>query len=179
MTLKSKLIAGAAIVIAALVGAYLIDRAMASAADQKLATNAVQVTKRRSIAVVTQKAADVEVKKSVALRVPYHAARGKIVVKGDSVFADGFSLELPSVADFVNEADARVAQDSTSIVKTVASTAAVDSLVSSLDARVDLYKEAKRPRIGVKTGIAIGVVTTVAGVWLAVTVIKAIAGSHK
>lgn len=176
-SLQTKIIAGVAIAIALATGAWFIHRdgVEAGQVDQKIEASAVSTKQNRAIAAVAQKAADAQVKKSDSVRVVYHAKRSKVEVKGDSVFADGQAVDMPSVASLIAEADSRGAQDSTTISSSGASKAAVDSLVSSLDGRVDLLQEAKRPRFGTKTGVAIGVVGTAAVVYIAVKIIRALA----
>jgi hypothetical protein len=177
--LQSKIIAGALVAIALVVFGWCEHRSgvKAGAVDQKLEANAVSVKQNRAAAVVVQKAADVEVKKSAIVRITYRAARAKVEVKGDTVISDGQSIVLPAVANLIKVSDTLAVQDSVTIEKTGASKAAVDSLVSSLDGRVDLLQEVKKPRIGMKTGIAIGVVGTVGVVYIGIKIIRALA--HK
>jgi hypothetical protein len=191
--LQTKILLGLGVTIALAVAAWFVHRdgIAKGAVDQKLATNATAiVTSNKKTAVdsvavvVAEKVADTAVKRSLAVRKTYNAARAKIVVKGDSVFVDGQSLELPSLADFVNVADSRVALDSTAIVKVVAADTSKSVMLSDnrvgialRDERVDVLEDAKRPWCSVKCGVAIGVGTTVVVVVLAVKVIRAV--SHK
>lgn len=127
-----------------------------------------QEIKASAIVVQAQKAeAGVEIKKSVAKRTEYHAARAKVELKGDTVIADGQAIVLPSVANLIKVADSRGAQDSTSLAKQ-------NLLIGSLDHHVDLLQEAKRPRCSTKCGIVIGTAATVTVVVIAVQIIKAV-----
>jgi hypothetical protein len=193
ITLQSKIIAGVAIAIAVVVFGLCERHAgeKIGAVDQKLVTNAAAIRtsdKKTAVdsvaAVVDEKVADTAVKKSVAARAPYRAARSKIVLKGDSVFVDGQSLELPSIAAFVNVADSRVATDSTAIAKVVAADTSKSVMISDnrvgialREDRNGILEKATRPWCSVKCGVAIGVGTTVVVVVIAVKILKAV--SHK
>jgi hypothetical protein len=81
---------------------------------------------------------------------------------------------MPSVAAALTKADTMSVQDSTAIGKQARSDTLKTVLVGALDHHVDLLQEEKEPRIGLKTGIAIGVVGTAAVVIIAVKIIKAL-----
>lgn len=163
LSLQQKIIAGVAIAIAVLVFGWCQRREgqKVGAIDQEIHASAVVVKAQKADVAV-------EIKKSVTKRAEYHAARAKVELKGDTVVADGQTVVMPSVAAALVKADSMSAQDSTSIAKQ-------NLLVGALDHHVDLLQEAKRPRFGTKTGIAIGVVGTAAVVYLAVKIIKAVA----
>jgi hypothetical protein len=193
LSLQTKLLLALAIAIALAVGAWFIHRdgVAKGAVDQKLTTNAAAIATSNQVSsldsavdVVAEKVADTAVKRSAAARAPYHAARSKIVIKGDSVFVDGQSLDLPSIADFVNVADSRAATDSTAIVKVAAADTTKAVRISDYragitlrDDRNGILEDAKRPWCSVKCGVAIGVTTTVVVVVIAVKILKAV--SHK
>lgn len=179
LSLKTKIIAGVAIAVVLLVLGWCRQREAFNAgrADQRLETNAGVVKELRTKAVVVDKAAAVEVKKSVAKRAEYHAARAKVEVKGDTVFADGKQIEMPSVTDLIRVADSRGDQDSTTIVKQAAQDTANKAINWGLGQRVDLLEEAKRPRCSRKCGVAIGVAGTAAVVVIAVKILRAV--GHK
>lgn len=160
---KLEAIAVGLLVIWAVIALVHRDGEKKGAVRQELKANAV---------VVEAEKADVatEVKKSVAKRAEYHAARAKVVVEGDTVIADGKTVELPSVASLIRVADSRGAQDSASMAKQ-------DLLIGTLGKRVDLLEDTKQPWCGRKCGIAIGVGGTAAAVYIAVRIIKAVA--HK
>ena len=161
LSLKQKLVAGVAIAIAIAVFGWCQRREgqKVGAVNPELKANAVVVQAQKADVVV-------EVKKSVAKRKEYHAARAKVELKGDTVIADGQAVVLPSVADLVKVADSRGEQDSTSIAKQ-------NLLIASLDHRVDLLQEMKRPRCSRKCGVVIGVAGTAAVVYVAVRIIQA------
>jgi hypothetical protein len=162
MTSRTKIVAGVAVAIALAVFGFCERRAgqQIGAVNQELKASAIVVTAERADAVV-------EVKKSVAKRAEYNAARAKVELKGDTVIADGQSVVLPSVANFVKVADSRGVQDSTSLAKQ-------DLLVGGLDHHIDLLEEAKKPRCSTKCGLVIGAAVTVTVVVIAVKIIKAV-----
>lgn len=164
---RKRILAGALVLVALAVFGFCERRAgvKAGAVDQEIKASAIVVKAARADV-------DVELKKSIAKRKEYHAARAKIQVKGDTVVADGQSVVLPAVAGFVRVADSRGDQDSTSIRKQ-------DLLVAATDHHVDLVQEMKKPRCGKNCGIAIGVVGTVGTVYVVFRVIDAIAKAHK
>jgi hypothetical protein len=166
LSLQQKIIAGVAILIAVAVFGWCQRREgqKVGAVDQEIKAAAVVVTARKA-------AAGVELKKSVAKRAEYHAARAKVELKGDTVIADGQSVFLPSVANLVKVADSRGEQDSTSIAKQ-------NLLIGSLDHHVDLLQEAKRPRCSTKCGIVIGTAATVTVVVVVAKVIQWAARRH-
>lgn len=174
LTLRNKIIAGVAIAIAVLVFGWCQRRegVKQGQLDQKITASAEKVEDLKLEAALVDADAKVEVKKAIAKRPEYRAARAKIEVKGDTVIADGQSVVLPSLADFVKVADSGHAQDSTAIDKQARSDTLQKVLVGALDDHVDLLQEAKRPRFGTKTGIAIGVVGTAAVVYVAVKIIR-------
>lgn len=164
-TWPEKIAAGVIVCLAIGVFAWLIHRdgEKKGALLQEIKASAVVVTAARSDV-------KVEALKSATKKAEYHAARAKVVLQGDTVIADGKSIDLPSVANLIRVADARGAQDSTSMAKQ-------NLLVGALDHHVDLVQELHAPRFGTKTGIAIGVVATVGVTYLAVKIIRAVA--HK
>lgn len=164
-SLWRKILAGAVIAIAIGVFGWCQrrDGEKAGAVNQEIKASAIVVTARKA-AVAT------ELEKSVAKRVEYHTARAKVELKGDTVIADGKTVELPSVASLITVADARGAQDSASLAKQ-------NLLVSSLDHHVDLLAEAKRPRCSTKCGIVIGTATTLTLVVVVSKIVRAI--SHR
>jgi hypothetical protein len=165
LSLHQKIIAGVALVVAVAVFGWCQRRE----GQQLGAIN--QEIKASAVVVQAQKVdAGVEVRKSVAKRTEYHAARAKVEIKGDTVIADGQTVVLPSVANLIKVADSRGAQDSTSLAKQ-------NLLIGSLDHHVDLLQEAKRPRCSTKCGIVIGTAVTVTVVVIAVKVLRAV--SHK
>jgi hypothetical protein len=165
LTMRQKIIGAAVIIIGVALFGWCEKRSgiQSGALSQEIKASAVVVNARKADVAV-------QLKKSVAKRAEYKAARAKVTVKGDTVIADGQSVVMPSVANLVKIADSRGEQDSTSMAKQ-------DLLVGALDHHVDLVQEMKKPRIGVKTGIAIGVVGTVAVVYIGVKIIKAL--GHK
>jgi hypothetical protein len=165
LTLQQKILAVVALVIAVVVFGWCQRR-------EGVKVGAVNQEIKASAIVVTAEKADVQVelKKSVAKRTEYKAARAKVEIKGDTIFADGKEIEMPSVVGLIKVADARGAQDSTSMAKQ-------DLLVGALDHHVDLLEEAKKPRCSTKCGVVIGTVGTVAVVYVAIRIIKAVA--HK
>jgi hypothetical protein len=177
LSLRNKIIAGIALVLAVVVFGWCEHRsgAAAGALNQKIVAAGDKVTEKKLAAVIVDKVAQVEVKKSVAQRADYRVARSKVDVQGDSVFADGERIQSRSIADLVKAADKVVVQDSTTIVKQVENTAGRDSVIAALDSHVDLLKEDKQPRFGVRTGVVVGAVGTVVVVVIAVKIIKAVA----
>lgn len=176
MTLRQKITAGVVAIAILGVAGWCIrrDSFNAGRVDQRLETSATAVKHLTIEKVVVDKAADVEVKKSIAKRPEYRAARAKIEIQGDSVFADGQRLELPSLADFVKVADARAGQDSTTIVKQAEARSKGDILVGALTSHVDLLQEVKKPRCSRKCGVVIGVAGTAVVVIIAVKIIQAV-----
>lgn len=165
VSLRTWIVAGVGILIAFALFGFCERRAgkEEGAIKQEIKESAVVVKARKQESAI-------EVKKSVAKRAEYHAARAKVEVKGDTVIADGQTVVMPSVANLVKVADARGDQDSTSITKQ-------DLLVGALSDHVDLLQKEKSPRCGKKCGIVIGVVGTAGVVYVAVRIIKALA--HK
>lgn len=165
LSLRTWILAGVVAAIALAVFGFCERRAgkQEGAVNQEIKASAVVVKARKADAAI-------EVKKSVTKRAEYNAARAKVEVKGDTVVADRQSAVMPSVAALVKVADARGSQDSTSIAKQ-------DLLVGALSDHVDLLQQEKKPRIGFKTGVALGVVATGVVVYVAVKIIKAV--GHK
>lgn len=151
------------LVIVAVISLVHRDGEKKGAVNQELKTNAAEVKDLRVAAVVVRKQSETK-------KAEYHAARAKVELKGDTVVADGKSIELPSVASLITVADARGAQDSVSLAKQ-------DTLIAALGKRVDLLEEAKQPWCGRKCGIAVGAVGTVGLVYVAVRIIRAV--GHK
>lgn len=179
LTLQQKILAGVLVVIAIAVFGWCQRRegVKTGALNQEIVTSTAAVKDLKLEAVVVDKAAQVEVKKSVAKRADYQAARAKVELKGDTVIADGQSIVLPSVAAALVKADTMSVEDSTAIAKQARSDTLKTVLVGALDHHVDLLEEAKRPRCSVKCGVVIGTVTTVAVVIIAVKIIRAV--GHK
>lgn len=144
---------------------------------ERVAETRRHVDELRSVVAAATKAADVEVKKSVAKRTEYRAARSKVEVKSDSVFADGQRLELPSVAALVKTSDAVVVQDSTTFVKQAAKDSVNLVFYKAVDAHDSALEREKEPWCGRKCGVAIGVGTTLGVVYAAVRIIRAV--GHK
>jgi hypothetical protein len=161
-------------VVAAVVALVHRDGVKKGAVKQELKENAAVVKDLRAKAVVADKAAAVEVKKSVAKRAEYHAARAKVEVKGDTVFADGRQIEMPSVVALIKVADSRGDQDSTTISKQAAQDTANKAVDWGLGKRVNLLEHEKQPLCGRKCGIAIGVAGAGVVVIVAVHIINAL-----
>src|SRR4051812_37474087 len=106
ISLQQKIIAVAASLIAIVAFGWCMrhEGEKRGAVDQKLEANAGQVKELKLEAVVVDRAAAIEVKKSVAKKAEYHAARAKVELKGDTVFADGKEVVLPSVAALIKVA---------------------------------------------------------------------------
>lgn len=162
LSLKQKILAGVAIAITVGVFGWCQRREgqQLGAINQEIKASAVVVKAQRV-------AAGAEVKKSIAKKAEYHAARAKVELKGDTVIADGQTVVLPSVARLVKVADSRGAQDSASLAKQ-------NLLIAGLDHHVDLLQEARRPRCSTKCGVVIGTATTVTVVVIAVKILRAV-----
>lgn len=160
-SLAEKIVAGVVTLLVVAGFAFLIHRdgERQGAVKQELKVNAGHVQELRAAAVVVRA-------KTVAKRKEYRAARAKVVVKGDTVIADGKTVELPSVASLIRVADSRGAQDSTDMAKQ-------DLLIATLGQRVNLLERVKEPRCGRKCGIAIGVAGTGAVLYVAIRIIGA------
>jgi hypothetical protein len=178
-TLQTKIIAGVAIAIAVLVFGWCQRRegAKTGALNQEVKMSAVVVSAAKADVAVAAADAKVETKKLVAKNEDYRSSRSKVEIKGDSIFADGQRLELPSVALALTKADTLSDQVLPTVAKQARSDTLQKVLVGALDRHVDLIQEEKRPRIGMKTGIAIGVVGTCAVVYIGVRIIQAL--GHK
>jgi hypothetical protein len=165
LSLQQKIVAGVAIAIAVAVFGWCQRREgqKAGAINQEIRASAVVVQAQKADVAV-------DLKKSVAKRTEYHAARAKVEVKGDTVIADGQSIVMPSVANMVKVADSRGDQDSTSMRKQ-------DLLIAGLDHHIDLVEEMKKPRCSRTCGIVIGTAATVTVVVIAVKIIRAV--GHK
>lgn len=179
LTLEEKVIAGVAILLVVIFGAWWIHRdgEKAGAVDQEIKASAVVVTAAKADVAAARAAAKVEVAKLVTKRTDYRAARAKIEVKGDSVIADGQRVDMPSVAAAIARADTVSDQIPPTLAKETRSDTLQAVLAGALDHHVDLLQEEKKPRIGLKTGVAIGVVGTVAVVYIGIRIIRAVA--HK
>jgi uncharacterized protein (DUF2147 family) len=233
LSLKTKIIAGAAIAIALVVGAWLIHRegVARGRADQHLeqlaeqrqairvktandlaradslarisAASAVRSEKSVAKSDSSRKAAAAARSQSSTADSAARAAQAKVILRGDTaIVGERTQILLPEIGSMVRTTlDAGVKKDLTIALQ--ASTIAQDSLtikdqagtiadqtatIAGKDAVIadhvageatdaetiaTLEKE-KRPRFGVKTGIAIGVGGTLAVVTVAVKIIRAI-----
>lgn len=176
LTPRRKIVAGViAIAILAVVGFCIRrDGIRTGRENQAIAANEIVVKDLKAKGAVVDKAAAVDVKKSIAKKAEYHTARAKVEIKGDTVFADGRQIEMPSVVSLIKVADSRGAQDSTTIVKQAAQDTANKAINWGLGQRVDLLEEAKRPRCSRTCGIVIGTAATVTVVVIAVKIIRAV-----
>lgn len=179
LPLRTKIIAGVAIAIAVVVLAYCERRAGKSigALSQKIVASSARVNEIETTVAAADAETRVEVKKLVTKNADYRGARANIELKGDTVVADGQRVELPSVVAALVKADSLSAQVPPTVVKQTRSDSLQNVLVGALDHHIDLLEEAKKPRIGVKTGVVIGVVVTVGVVYIGVKIIRAI--GHK
>lgn len=162
MKLSQKILAGIAAIAVLAVAGWCIrrDGINRGAIDQRIQTSATEVKELKHDAVVVRA-------QTIAKRKEYHAARSKVELEGDTVVADGKTVELPSVASLIRVADAHSAQDSVDQAKQ-------DLLVAGLDKRVNLLEEAKRPRCSMKCGVVVGTAGTIAVVYVVVKIIKAV-----
>lgn len=145
------------VVVIAVIALVHRDGEKKGAVRQELKTNAAEVKQSKAEVVVAR--AESEQKREV-----YHVARSKVVLEGDTVVADGKTVELPSVATLIKVADARGAKDSTSLAKQ-------DLLIATLGKRVDLLQQEKEPWCGRRCGITIGVAGTIGVAYVIVKVV--------
>jgi hypothetical protein len=176
VSVRAKILAGVAIAIVIVVFGFCERQSgkKIGALNQKVVASAARVKSAELAVRAADPVAKAEVEKSVTKRANYHEARATVEVKGDSVFADGQRVDMPSVAAALEKADTMSTQDSTAIREQARSDTLKTALVGALNDHVDLLQEEKRPRIGMKTGIAIGVVGTCAVVYIAVKIIRAV-----
>lgn len=177
LSLRTKIIAGVAAVVLLSVFGWCEHRAgvKVGALDQKIVASAARVKSIETAVAAADQETKVEVNKLVAKNADYRGARAKVELKGDTVIADGQSIVLPSVAAALVKADSLSIQVPPTVVKQTRSDSLNTVLVGALDHHIDLVEELHKPRIGVKTGIAIGVVGTAAVVVIAVKIIRAVA----
>jgi hypothetical protein len=179
LSLKTKIIAGAGVVIVLAVCGWCIrrDGIKLGQVEQKIVASAERVKNIETAVATADQETKVETKKLVTKNADYRSARSKVEVKGDSVIADGQRLEMPSVALALTKADTLSNQVMPTVEKQARSDTLQHALVGALNDHVDLIQQEKRPRFGTKTGIAIGVVGTIAVVYIGVRIIQAL--GHK
>lgn len=177
--LRALIVAVVALAIAGLVLAYCERSAGRSigALSQKIVASTARVKSIETAVAAAVADTKVETKKLVTKDADYQGARAKVALKGDTVIADGESVVLPSVAAALVKADSLSVQVAPTVVKQTRSDSLQNVLFGAYREHVDLLQEEKKPRIGLKTGIAIGVVATVGVVYLGVKIIRAL--GHK
>jgi hypothetical protein len=178
-SLRTKIFAGVGLAIAVAVFGFCERRAgvQVGALDQKIVASAARVKQTETAVAAADQETKVEVKKLVTKNADYQGARAKVELKGDTVVADGQSVVMPSVAAALVKADSLSVQVAPTVIKQTRSDSLQKVLAGALNDHIDLLQKEKKPRIGVKTGIAIGVVGTVGVVYIAVKIIRAI--GHK
>jgi hypothetical protein len=164
-----------------LAGAFILSLSIAycsgvkkGQSDERLAQNKVQIRTQDSVSSEDSVRADSARQKAIRLDSTYDVVRTKVRVVRDSVFVRDTVYVSSDLAQVIVTADSTIAAQKRSL-------ALQDTLISSLrvgislrDQRIDLLEKRSGPRFGLKTGIAIGAVSTVAVVVVAVKVIQAI-----
>lgn len=177
ISLRTWILAGAGLLIIFAVFGFCQRRAgkQEGAVNQKIVASAERVKSIEVAVDKADKAAGVETKKLVTKNADYRAARTKVETKGDTVISDGQTVVMPSAAAALKRADSLSAQVTPTVVEHARSDSLKTVLVGALSDHVDLLQQEKKPRIGFKTGVALGVVATGVTVYVAVRIIKALA----
>lgn len=161
----------------AVAGGYLLYREGVSAGRtdakleqlaQALEANAVVVSRARSIATSATHAASIEADRSVSRRRLAGVARRKVDLRGDTAVVGDSTRQviLPELSELIRTSDALHVQDSITILVQAIAIASQDSLIRSLDRRVEILEEengvlrkATRPRFGFRAGAIAAAIT--------------------
>lgn len=143
--------------------------------NEKLSANKMLTHVSDSITKSVQIRTDGSRRNDSALSKKYDLVRTKIGVVHDTItVGDSIDIVSPEIAAVLLAADSTIAAQKRSL-------ALQDTLIGSLrvgldlrDKRISLLEKQHSPRLGIKSGVAIGAVSTVALVVVAVKVIQAI-----
>jgi hypothetical protein len=142
----------------------------------QLQANALLIHMRDSITkaastreAILQRTADSLVRDAHVWSERYKAARGKVIVRADTIYADSQSVVLPDVASLIKTCDITIKNDSLAIVALKVDAVAKDSVIlgqqgqiAVRDSRIVLLEKITAPRFGFRSGVVVGAAIVVA-----------------